>query len=42
MTKALAQSAREVCGFVKVRRKNLKSEWWNKEVKAGVERKETS
>ena len=31
--------AREVCGFVKVERKNPKNEWYDDEVKAAIGRK---
>ena len=36
-----ANSESEMCGSGKVRRKSLKSEWWNDKVKAAVERKES-
>ena len=35
----MAESAREVLGLVKVRRKSPKGMWWNGEVEAAVERK---
>ena len=38
--RAMVDSAREVCGSEKVRRKNPKNVWWNDMVKAAVERKE--
>ena len=31
-----------MCGSVRVRGKNLKSVWWNDEIKAAVRRKEAS
>ena len=37
---AMVESAREVCGSVKVGRKNPKSVWWSDEIKAAVTRKE--
>ena len=37
---AMFESAREVCGSVRVGRKNPKRLWWNDEVKAAVTRKE--
>ena len=33
---AMVESAREVCGSVRVGRKNTKSVWWNHEIKAAV------
>ena len=39
---AMVESVREVCGSVKMRGKNLKSVWWNDEVKAAVRRKEAA
>ena len=36
----MVESAREVCGSVKVGGKNPKSVWWNDEIKAAVRRKE--
>ena len=36
------RSAREVCGSVRVGRKNLKSVWWNDEIKAAARRKEAA
>ena len=35
----MAESAREVLGLVKVRRKSPKGVWWYGEVEAAVERK---
>ena len=35
----VVDSSKVVCGFVSVRRKNPKSEWWNDEVKGAVEKK---
>ena len=37
---AMAESAGEVCGSVRVGGKNPKSVWWNDEIKAAVRRKE--
>ena len=37
---AIVESAREVCGSLRVRGKNPKSEWWKEEVKAVVIRNE--
>ena len=37
---ALVETAREVCGSMRIRGKNPKSVWWNDEVKAAVRRKE--
>ena len=39
---AVVDQARELSGFVRVGKKNLKSERWNEEVKASVERKESA
>ena len=33
------ESAREVCGSVRVRGENPKNTWWNNQVKAAVKRK---
>ena len=38
----MVESAKEVCGSIKVGGKNLKSVWWNNEVKAAVNRKEAA
>ena len=38
----MVESAREVCGSVKVGGKNPKSVWWNDEVKAEASRKEST
>ena len=38
----MVESAREVCGSVKVGGKNLKSVRWNDEIKAAVTRKEAA
>ena len=38
----MVESARKVCGSVRVEGKNLKCVWWNDEVKAAVERKEAA
>ena len=40
--RAMVESAREVCGSVKVGGKNPKSVWWNNEVKYAGRRKETA
>ena len=40
--RAMVESAREVCGSVRVGGKNPKSLWWNDEIKAAVRRKETA
>ena len=37
---AMVESARGVCGSVRVRGKNPRSVWWNNEIKATVRRKE--
>ena len=37
---AMVESAREVCGSVRVGGKNPKSVWWSDEIKAVVTRKE--
>ena len=42
LKRVMVESAREVCGSMKVGRKNLKSLWWNDEVKVVVRRKETA
>ena len=36
---AMVESAREVCGSMRVGGKNPKSAWWNKYIKAAVRRK---
>ena len=36
----MVESAREVCGSVRVGGKNPKSVWWNDEIKTAVRRKE--
>ena len=38
----MVESARKVCGSLRVRRKNPKSVWWNHEIKAAVRRKEAA
>ena len=38
----MVESAREVCGSVRVKGKNSKGVWWNNEVKAAVRRKEAA
>ena len=38
--RTLFESAKEVCGSVRVGGKNPKSVWWNDEVRAAVRRKE--
>ena len=38
----MVESAREVCGSVRVCGKNPTSGWWNDEIKAGVRRKEAA
>ena len=40
--RAMVESAREVCGSVRVGGKNPKSVWWNDEIKAAVRRKEVA
>ena len=40
--RAMVESAREVCGSVRVGRKNLRSVCWNDKVKAAVSRKEAA
>ena len=40
MKRVIAGSAKEVCGSVRLGWKNLKSIWWNREVKAAIRRKE--
>ena len=37
--RAITESAREVCGSVRMEEKNPMSVWWNDEVKAAVKRK---
>ena len=39
---AIIESAREVCGSVRIGRKNPKSIWWNNKVKAIVKTKENA
>ena len=39
---AMIESAREMCGSMKVAGKNPTSVWWNNEVKAAVRRKEAT
>ena len=39
---AMVENAREVCGSVRVGRKNPKSVGWNNEVKAAFRRKEAN
>ena len=38
----MAESAREVCGSVRVEGKNPKSAWWSVKIKAAVKRKEVT
>ena len=38
--RAMVESAREVCGSVRVGGRNPKSVWWNDQVKSAVKRKE--
>ena len=38
----MVESAKEVCGSVRVGGKNPKNVWWNDEVKAAVNRKEVA
>ena len=38
----MVESAREVCGSVRVGGKNPESVWWNDEIKAPVRRKEAA
>ena len=38
----MVESAKEICGSVRVGRKNPKSVWWNDEIKAAVRRKEAA
>ena len=38
----MVESAREICGSVRIRVKNPKSEWWKDEIKAAVKRKEAA
>ena len=40
--RAMIESAREVCGSVRVGGKNPKNMWWKDEVKAVVKRKEAA
>ena len=39
---AMGESAREVCGSVRVWGKDPKSMWWNDKIKAAVRRKEAA
>ena len=39
---AMVESARKVCGSVRVGGKNPKSVWWNDEIKSAVGRKEAA
>ena len=39
---AMVESAREVCGSVRLGGKNPKNVWWKDEVKAAIRRKETA
>ena len=38
---AMVESAREVCGSVRVGGKNAKSVWWNDQVKSAVKRNDS-
>ena len=38
----MVESARKVCGSVRVRGKNPKSVWWKDEINAAVRRKEAA
>ena len=40
--RAIVVTAREVCGSMRGGGKNLKSVWWNDEIKATAERKEAT
>ena len=40
--RVMVESAREVCGSVRVGGKNPKSVWWNDEIKAAVKKKEAA
>ena len=40
--RAMVESARELCGSMRVGVKNTKSVWWNNKVKAAVRRKESA
>ena len=40
--RAIVESAREMCGSVRVEGNNPKSVWWNDEIKAAVRRKEAA
>ena len=42
LKRAMVESAIEVCGSVRVGRKNQKSVWWNDEVQTAVRRKEAA
>ena len=39
---AVVDSARGICGCVRIGKKNPKSEWWNDQVKPTIERKEVA
>ena len=39
---AIVDSAREICGSMRVKGKNPKCVWWNDEVQAAVKRKEAA
>ena len=39
---AMVESAREVCGSVRVEEKNQKSLWWNNGIQTAVRRKEAA
>ena len=38
----MVESAREVCGLVRIEGGNPKNVWWNNQVKAAVKRKEAA
>ena len=38
----MVETAREVCGSVRVGGKNLKRVWWNNDIEAAVRRKEAA
>ena len=40
MKRAMVESAREVCGLLRVGGRNPKSVWWNNQVNAAVKREE--
>ena len=42
MNRAIIESTREVCGSVRVGRKNPKCVWWKDELKAACRRKEAA